>query len=311
MASIPSALLGLQLPEHQCPHLTLHFPRNYSNTPPSLHFPGPGFHTINPLKIKSSRAVKFAATGSDSTKPLEPDPQTLLQEVADSFALPADYFSQLPSDLRLDLNDAAFDLSNGQVQLECGEELGETLVNISRAWELADTSTSTALMNKVPQLESSLTGYQKSALGKRLLSAGRRFQAMGQYGAGEVQLIAEVMMRSGMLLSRCSVSGGTDEKLKQQTQTLKFGELQVALTSGKAYFGAAIGAVFGILSWVLSQRVASIPESSFQYSNDNALLLSKSLHGALLALLYSSAILSAVTTVGLILLARQLKPDDK
>ncbi|CAH9106547.1 unnamed protein product [Cuscuta epithymum] len=291
MASIPSALLGLQLPEHQCPHLTLHFPRNYSNTPPSLHFPGPGFHTINPLKIKSSRAVKFAATGSDSTKPLEPDPQTLLQEVA--------------------LNDAAFDLSNGQVQLECGEELGETLVNISRAWELADTSTSTALMNKVPQLESSLTGYQKSALGKRLLSAGRRFQAMGQYGAGEVQLIAEVMMRSGMLLSRCSVSGGTDEKLKQQTQTLKFGELQVALTSGKAYFGAAIGAVFGILSWVLSQRVASIPESSFQYSNDNALLLSKSLHGALLALLYSSAILSAVTTVGLILLARQLKPDDK
>ncbi|CAH9051787.1 unnamed protein product [Cuscuta europaea] len=294
MASIPSALLSLQLPEHQCPHLTLHFPRN-SNTAPSLYFPGPGFHTINPLKIKSSRTVKFAATESDSRKPLEPDPQTLLQEVADSFALPADYFSQLPSDLRLD----------------CGEELGETLVNISRAWELADTSTSSALMNKVPQLESSLTGYQISALGKRLLSAGRRFQAMGQYGAGEVQLIAEVMIRNGMILSRCSVSGGTDQKLKQQTQTLKFGELQVALTSGKAYFGAAIGAVFGILSWVLSQHVASIPESSFQYANDNALLLARSLHGALLALLYSSAILSAFTAVGLILLARQLKSDDK
>nr|GMC77222.1 exosome complex component CSL4 [Ipomoea batatas]GME18473.1 exosome complex component CSL4 [Ipomoea batatas] len=60
------------------------------------------------------------------------------------------------------LNDAAFDLSNGQVKTECGEDLGETLLNISRAWEQADTSTSTALMKMVPQLAGSLTGYQKS-----------------------------------------------------------------------------------------------------------------------------------------------------
>ncbi|MCD9559811.1 hypothetical protein HAX54_018111 [Datura stramonium] len=141
----------------------------------------------NFLKFDSRTTVPFAVTESDSTKSLEPDPQSLLQEVADSFVLPADYFSELPRDLRLDLNDAAFDLSNGPVKDECGEEVGETLLNISRAWELADTSTSTALVEKLPLLVGSLTGSQKSAFGRRLLSAGKRFQSMGQYGEGEVQ----------------------------------------------------------------------------------------------------------------------------
>lgn len=34
-----------------------------------------------------------------------------------------------------------------------------------------------------------------------------------------------------------------------------------------------------ILSWQLSQGVQSIPESSLQYANDNALLLAKVLRG--------------------------------
>lgn len=116
----------------------------------------------NFLKFDSPSTVAFAVTESDSPKSLEPDPQILLQQVADSFVLPPDFFSQLPRDLRLDLNDAAFDLSNGQVKDECGEEVGETLLNISRAWELADTSTSMALVDKLPLLVGSLTGSQKS-----------------------------------------------------------------------------------------------------------------------------------------------------
>lgn len=40
--------------------------------------------------------------------------------------------------------------------------MGETLLNISRAWELADTSTSMALVDKLPLLVGSLTGSQKS-----------------------------------------------------------------------------------------------------------------------------------------------------
>lgn len=263
-----------------------------------------------PLNYKSF-AVTMALTESDSPKSLEPDPQSLLLQLADSFDLPQDYFSQLPGDLRLDLNDAAFDLSNGPVIDECGQELGQTLLNLSRAWEQADASTSYALVSKLPKLESSLTANAISALGKRLVSAGRRFQAMGQYGQGELQKIAKVMTTTGRRLSAASISPVTEEQSKTETRMFKFGELQVELTPDKANIGAVIGFVFGILSWEIAQGIQSIPESSLQYANDNALLLAKSLRGALLALFYSSTFLSAVTSVGLILLARQLKSKDE
>ncbi|KAF3452380.1 hypothetical protein FNV43_RR02813 [Rhamnella rubrinervis] len=229
----------------------------------------------------------------------------------ESFDLPPDYFKQLPRDLRLDLNDAAFDLSNGAVLDECGQELGETLLNISRAWEVADTSTSHNLITKLPRLEESLSKNAKSAFGKRLVSAGRRFQSMGQYGQGELQKIAKAMITPGRLLSASSTSTATDEQPKSESRMFKFGELQVEVTSDKANIGALIGFVFGILSWQVAQGIQSIPESSLQYANDNALLLAKSLRGALLAIFYSSAVLSACTSVGLVLLGRQLKSKGK
>lgn len=256
--------------------------------------------------------ISFAlAESSDSPKSLDPDPQILLQELADCFVLPADFFKQLPSDLRLDLNDAAFDLSNGTIKDECGEELGETLLNISRAWEVADTSTSATLMSKLPKLVGSLASNNKSALGKRLVSASRRFQDMGQYGQGELQMIAKVMNRTGKLLSVSPASAVADEELKQEKRVLKFGELQVELTPEKAYVGAVIGIIFGILSWQVSRGIQNIPESSLEYANENALLLAKSLRVALLTIFYSSAILSAFASVGLVLLGGQLKSKDK
>ncbi|KAJ6434160.1 hypothetical protein OIU84_017804 [Salix udensis] len=197
---------------------------------------------------------------------------------------PPDYFQQLPHDLRLDLNDAAFDLSNGPVLDECGKELGEILLNLSRAWELA--------------------------FGKRLISSGRRFQSMGQYGQGELQKIAQTMITTGKLLSASSMPMETDEESKKETRVFKFGELQVEITPQKANIGAVIGLVFGILSWELAQGIQSIPESSLEYANDNALLLAKSLRVALLAVCFSSALLSACTTVALFLLARQLKSKE-
>ncbi|XVF42376.1 hypothetical protein PTKIN_Ptkin01aG0357200 [Pterospermum kingtungense] len=263
------------------------------------------------LYLSKPQIISFALTESDSPKSLEPDPQTLLQEVADSLDLPSDYFSQLPGDLRLDLKDAAFDLSNGTVIDECGLELGETLLNLSRAWELADSSTSRTLARKLPSLGSSLTDNAKSAFGRRLIATGRRFQAMGQYGQGELQKIAKAMAAAGKLLSASSVSIMTDEQPKTETRMFKFGELQVEVTSEKANIGAAICFVFGILSWKIAQGIQSIPESSLEYANDNALLLAKSLRGALLVLFYSSTSLSAFTAIGLILLGRQLKSEEK
>ncbi|KAK3008345.1 hypothetical protein RJ639_015075 [Escallonia herrerae] len=214
----------------------------------------------NALCFKSPR-LPYAIAESDSPKSLDPpDPEFLLQE--------------------LKLNDAAFDLSNGPVLDECGQELGETLLNIARAWEQADTSTSGTLVSMLPLLFGSLRDDHRSgkpliSFGKRLLSAGRRFQSMGQYGQGELQKIAKAMIATGKLLSSSSTSKATNEEVKQEARMLKFGELQVELTPEKAYIGAAIAFVFGILSWEVGQGIQSTPESSLQYANDNALLLAK------------------------------------
>ncbi|KAL2325300.1 hypothetical protein Fmac_024358 [Flemingia macrophylla] len=272
----------------------------------SLKFATP-ISSSNTIYLPKPLAVRFALTESDSPKSIEPDPQTLLQEIAGSFDLPPDYFAQLPRDLRLDLNDAAFDLSSGPVLDECGQELGETLLNLSRAWELADTSTSHSLVKKLPLIEVKLTGSSKSALGKRLISAGRRFQSMGQYGQGEPQQIAKAMIAAGRALSASSTTAATVEQPKEETRMLKFGALQVEITPDKANIGAVIGFIFGILSWEIAQGIQNIPDSSLQYANDNALLLAKSLKGALLSLFYFSTFLSGFTSVGLVLLGIQLK----
>ncbi|MCL7047325.1 hypothetical protein MKW94_022530 [Papaver nudicaule] len=260
-----------------------------------------------PLKRRTSLTISCAFTESNSPdSSLHQGIQPLLQDISESFLLPPDYFAELPNDLRLDLNDAAFDISSGPVIDECGQDMGEALLNLSRAWEAADTSTSSDIARKLPALASLLTTNAKSAFGKRLISSGRRFLSMGQYGQGELQRIAKAMIKAGKLLSASAVTSTNDEKPKME-RMLKFGSLQVELTATKANIGAVIAFGFGVICWQLSQGIQSTPESSLQYANDNALLLGKSLRGALLALCYSSTILSGFSTIGLILLARQLR----
>ncbi|KAH1229863.1 hypothetical protein GmHk_10G029489 [Glycine max] len=106
--------------------------------------------------------------------------------------------------------------------------------------------------------------------------------------------IAKAVIAAGRALSASSTSAVIVEELKEETRVLKFGELQVEITPDKANIGAVIGLVFGILSWEVAQGIQNIPDSSLQYANDNALLLAKSLKGALLAIFYSSTFLSAL-----------------
>ncbi|GKB91519.1 hypothetical protein Tco_0963791 [Tanacetum coccineum] len=109
-SSSSSLLLFRPLPSPRSPR---HSPRNLYRIPSVNLKPKKQF--IN-LKRVARNAVTESSSSSDSPKSFDPpDQQFLLQELADSFNLPPDYFSQLPSDLRLDLNDAAFDLSNGPV----------------------------------------------------------------------------------------------------------------------------------------------------------------------------------------------------
>lgn len=46
--------------------------------------------------------------------------------------------------------------------LQCGKEVGELLLNLSRAWELADTRTSNSIATQLPSIESYLMGNVKS-----------------------------------------------------------------------------------------------------------------------------------------------------
>ncbi|CAL4885985.1 unnamed protein product [Urochloa decumbens] len=291
----------------------------------ALPLAGAGAGTSGPsrLHIRLRRSPPpVLAVSSDSPKPVastssssgggeeEPPVLPLLQELADSLVLPPKFLSQLPRDLRLDLNDAAFDLSNGPVLDECGQEVGDLLLNLAKAWELADTSTSNNLVKQLPSMEPYLTRSAKSAFGKRLVSAGRRFQSMGQYGQGELKKIAETMIKNGNLLSTRPVVQSDVQAMKEKRK-LKFGELEFELTAEKANIGAAVGAVFGFISWQLAQGVQGIPDNTMQYANDNALQLAKSLKVALLVLGYTSTGLSLFAALGLLLLAQQINSEDK
>ncbi|XP_062221577.1 uncharacterized protein LOC133920939 [Phragmites australis] len=278
------------------------------------------------FRIRRRRSpLPFLAVSSDSPKPAtstssssaggdnpdeEPPVLPLLQELADCLVLPPKFLSQLPGDLRLDLNDAAFDLSNGPVLDECGQEVGDLLLNLAKAWEMADTSASNNFAKQLPSMEPYLMASAKSAFGKRLVSAGRRFQSMGQYSKGELTTIAETMIKNGTLLSKRPVIQSDVQAMKEKRK-LKFGELELELTAEKAYIGAAVGAVFGFLSWQLAQGVQSIPDNSMQYANGNAPQLATSLKVALLFLVYTSTGLSVFTALGLLILAQQINPENK
>ncbi|GJM87335.1 hypothetical protein PR202_ga03276 [Eleusine coracana subsp. coracana] len=182
-----------------------------------------GFHvrrrrSLRPLFAVSSDSSKPVASTSSSAGGNNPDEEPpvppLLQELADCLVLPPKFLSQLPRDLRLDLNDAAFDLSNGPVL----DEVGTT------------------------NFSNSILG--KPAFGKRLVSAGRRFQSMGQYGEGELKKIAETMIRNGKLLSKRPVVQSDVQAMKEKRK-LRFGELELELTAETANIGAAVGAGFG------------------------------------------------------------------
>ncbi|XP_057999382.1 uncharacterized protein LOC131178442 [Hevea brasiliensis] len=119
--------------------------------------------SVKTKRILQSRPLTTTLLALTESPDSSQSPQSLLLlQLSDCFDLPSEYFEQLPRDLRLDLNDAAFDLSNGPVIDECGQELGELLLNLSRAWELADTSTSRALASKLPMLEGTLTNKAKA-----------------------------------------------------------------------------------------------------------------------------------------------------
>ncbi|XP_002980558.2 uncharacterized protein LOC9656317 [Selaginella moellendorffii] len=250
--------------------------------------------------VAASRPGDFESDGELITK--------RLKDLSDSLLLPRDFLKSLPRDLQVDVNDAAFALSRGPVHQECGSQVGELLQRLSKAWERSDTDSVGEIGKAFTGLEGAISKSGNGpAFGRRLIRAGNYFKSTGQYAQGEFQDIAKALLALGE-----AVGGreAPETDISTMPRVLKFGTLQVAITPGKAFTGAAIALVFGFLSWQLAAAVKNIPESSLSYANDNALMVAASLRGTLLAMAYSCAGLSAFSTVGLLVLGFQAKNKE-
>ncbi|KAK3418145.1 hypothetical protein EUGRSUZ_H04102 [Eucalyptus grandis] len=146
----------------------------------------------------------------------------------------------------LKLNDAAFDLSNGPVADECGEELGDILLNWLKSWEQADTLTSRTLPHD--------HAFGDLALGRRLSSAGRRFQSMGPYGQGNLAKIAKIMIATGKRLAATQVSAAMVEEPKKEARTFK--SLRGALLA-TGYSSAILSTIASFGVRVLARQLKS------------------------------------------------------
>ncbi|PWZ22186.1 hypothetical protein Zm00014a_008220 [Zea mays] len=298
-----------------------------------------------PRRRRSSPSVR--AVSSDSPKPVastssptggdspdeEPPVLPLLQELADCLILPPKLLAQLPSDLRLDFRKQyASHNTHTEILLSCGKtyfvitaivfpflKLNDAAFDLSNGPVLDEVPKNSAFSNWIHARGFSTTKHAYNAhffaetyvaFGKRLVSAGKRFQSMGQYNQGELKKIAETMIKNGKLLSKHPVVQSDVQAMKEKRR-LKFGELEFGVTAQSATIGSAVAAIFGLISWQLARGVQSIPDNTMQYTNDNALQLAKSLKTALLVLGYTSTGLSLFAAFGLLLLAQQINSENK
>ncbi|CAI5470067.1 unnamed protein product [Closterium sp. Yama58-4] len=193
-----------------------------------------------------------------------------------SFAsLDADFFSALPRDLQVDLQDAAFDLTNGNVAAECGPAVSAALTALTAALTASEGAPAAAaaavagLKDAAAKLPPG--GRERAVLGRRLRAAGRRFTGMGAYAQGKAAQLGKALTAAGEAVSvGCTDDGASDFN---PVRTLTLGPLTVDVTSSKALTGAAVAVVFGVVSWALVSGLQAVDESSLAYANDNALAL--------------------------------------
>ncbi|CAI5531627.1 unnamed protein product [Closterium sp. Naga37s-1] len=291
-----------------------------SSAPPSLHFPLP-IVPLPPVVLRVSLTNLLPFLGpcrrnslpplppppplplpSTSLSPLSPFPQSSLA------SLDADFFSSLPRDLQVDLDDAVFDLTNGNVLAECGPAVSAALSALSAALTASEGARAAAaaavagLRDAAAKLPPG--GRERAVLGRRLRAAGRRFTGMGAYAQGKAAQLGKAMAAAGEAVA----AGCTDDGASNfdAVRTFKLGPLAVDVTPSKALTGAAIAAAFAVVSWQLVTGLQAVDESSLAYANDNALILALSLRGTLLVMGYGSCLLSAFAAAGLLALARDL-----
>ncbi|GJP44925.1 hypothetical protein CLOM_g4325 [Closterium sp. NIES-68] len=268
------------------------------------------------LKSRSRRAgVSCSANQSDASLPAQASAEgAAFKTLQSSFSsLDPDFFSALPRNLQVDLKDAVFDLTNGNVAAECGPAVSASLSALAAALTAADGSPAAAAAAAVARLADAAAklppaGRERAVLGRRLRAAGRRFTGMGGYAQGKAAQLGRAMAAAAQAVSvGCADDGASNF---DPVRRLQLGPLTVDVTPSKALTGAGVAAAFAVVSWQLAAGLQAVSEDSLAYANDNALTLALSLRGALLALGYGSCMISAFAVVGLLALARELSSQQ-
>ncbi|GBG72187.1 hypothetical protein CBR_g11120 [Chara braunii] len=266
---------------------------------------------------KASLSDGRTASGSESSGtgrvalPDESEVRASLGEISDSLrSISTDFMRKLPSDLQVDIKDAAFILSSGQVALECGEQSGAALTQLANALEAGDRTSAAAAASLLPEAVATLDpgSAERNALGKRLKAAGRRFTGTGSYGDGELLKIGRALISAGEIVAQgCKEAGPRTPSIA--SRTLKFGSLEVAITRERAFTGAAVSVGFGLISLWLTRGLQGTNQD-LDYANQNAVSVALSLRGTLLAMGYYSSALAALVAVGLVALGIQVNGGD-
>ncbi|CAI5508185.1 unnamed protein product [Closterium sp. Naga37s-1] len=287
-------------------------PSSPPQSPPFSHVPSPSsqsFTSNQPPAYPHPLSVQRPPSASPSpSAPLTSASASPLFPPSPSPSLDADFFSSLPRDLQVDLEDSVFDLTNGNVSAECGPAVSAALAGLAAALTASEGAPAAAVAAVAGLKDAAAKlppgGRERAVLGRRLRAAGRRFTGMGAYAQGKAAQLGKAMAAAGEAVA----AGCTDDGASNfdPVRTFKLGPLTVDVTPSKALTGAAIAAAFAVVSWQLVTGLQAVNESSLAYANDNALTLALSLRGALLAMGYGSCLLSAFAAAGLLALSRDL-----
>ena len=220
--------------------------------------PALGFSHFERLPPFNSLSKSDAATeSSDSGRPTDGSAaaeakirESLSALKAVSTKVGQDFFSALPSDLRVDASDAAFDLSRGNMPGECGQAAADALTALSQIFlglskDVPPLPTATsALVTSIETLPPQSS--ERLAVARRIKSAGRRLVGMGAYNGGKAVQLGQAMVAAG---DAVAAAGGREAESQvgasQPVRTLRFGSLAVELTPGSTRAGAAVAVAFG------------------------------------------------------------------
>jgi len=268
-------------------------------------------------RIRSSSENAPSAITATEDKEGQPETdakiQSQLEKLATVFeSLDESYLKKLPNDLQVQVRDAAFAVTSGSLQRTCGDVAADSLSELGRALEAMNAAACALCVRNVSEAALQLPPYSsyRLAVATRLRSAGRQLSAPGVSGGEELQRVSQAFLDAADVLGD-GCTDKTDEPLPEGAKrSFKMIGQEVVLDTGRAYTGAIVSILFGVINWKLADNLR-LWQQEDKFNNDNANMLAQSLRGFLITLTTASTGLSFIAAVGLVVLGLQLSSQAK